>query len=65
MINERWIGWKNHEIICWIKIKNLIDDNSEDRIAKGRKKCIIKRKHKFEDYKNCLEATQIENEVNL
>ena len=29
--------------------------------AKGTKKCVIKRKLKFEDYKNCLEAAQIEN----
>ena len=21
--NERWIRWKSHEIICWIKSKNL------------------------------------------
>ena len=28
------------------------------------KKCVIKRKLKFENYKNCLEATQLENEIN-
>ena len=27
-------------------------------------KCIIKRKLKFEDYKNCLEASQLGNEIN-
>ena len=32
--------------------------------AKGTKKCVIKRKLKFEDYKNCLEAAQIENIIN-
>ena len=32
--------------------------------AKGTKKCVIKRKLKFQDYKNCLEAAQIENEIN-
>ena len=32
--------------------------------AKGTKKYIIKRKLKFEDYKNCLEAAQIENKIN-
>ena len=37
------------------------DNGSEDKKAKGRKKCIIKRKFKFENYKNCLEATQLEN----
>ena len=32
----------------------LLDDDSEDEKAKGTKKCIIKRKIKFENYKNCL-----------
>ena len=32
--------------------------------AKGTKECVIKRKLKFEDYKNCLEATQLENKIN-
>ena len=27
-------------------------------------KCIIKRKLKFKDYKNCLETAQIENKIN-
>ena len=31
---------------------------------KNTKKCVIKRKIKFEDYKNCLEATHIENKIN-
>ena len=30
----------------------LKDNNDEDKKAKG-KKCVIKRKHKFQDYKNC------------
>ena len=42
----------------------LIDDNSEDKKTKDAKKCVIKRKLKFEDYKNCLEAAQIENKIN-
>ena len=28
------------------------------------KKCVIKRKLKFENCKNCLEATQRENKIN-
>ena len=32
--------------------------------AKGTKKCVIKRKLKFEIYKNCLEATQTKNKIN-
>ena len=42
----------------------LIEDGSEDKKAKGTKKCVIKRKFKFENYKNCLEATQHENKIN-
>ena len=42
----------------------LIDDGSEDKKAKGTKNCVIKRKLKFENYKNCLEATQLENKIN-
>ena len=42
----------------------LIDDGSEDKKPKGTKKCVIKRKLKFENCKNCLEATQVENKIN-
>ena len=42
----------------------LIDDSNEDKKAKCTKKCIIKRKLKFGNYKNCLEATQLENKIN-
>ena len=41
----------------------LIDDGSEDKKGKGAKNCDIKRKLKLETYKNCLEATQIENKI--
>ena len=43
----------------------LLDDGSENKKAKGTKKYVIKRKLKFEYYKNCLEATQIENKINF
>ena len=42
----------------------LKENNDEDKKAKGIKKCTIKRKLKFEDYKNCLEAAQMENKIN-
>ena len=42
----------------------LIDDNSEDKNGKGTKSFVIKRKLKFENYKNCLEATQLESKIN-
>ena len=31
---------------------------------KGQKKWVIKRKLKFQDYKNCSEAAQIERKIN-
>ena len=37
---------------------------SEDKKTEGTKKCIIKRKVKFEDFKSCLETTQLENTIN-
>ena len=42
----------------------LIDSGSEDKKVKGTKKCLIKRKLKFENYKSCLEATQLDNKIN-
>ena len=39
----------------------LIDDGSEDKKAKGTKKCVIK--ENFENYKICLEASQLENKI--
>ena len=41
----------------------FIDDGSEDKKAKGTKKRVIKRKLKFENHKNCLEATQLDNKI--
>ena len=35
----------------------LIDDGNEDKKAKETKKCVIKMKLKFSNYKDCLEAT--------
>ena len=32
--------------------------------AKGRKKCVIRRKLKCRDYKKCLKSSQIENIIN-
>ena len=40
------------------------NNDDEDKKVKGTRKCVIKRKLKFEDYKNRLEAVQIENKIN-
>ena len=42
----------------------LKHNNDGDKKAKGTKKCIMKRKLKFQGYKNCLETSQIENKTN-
>ena len=41
----------------------LTDDNNENK-GTGTKNRVIKRKLKFEDYRHCLEATQLENKIN-
>ena len=61
------IRWENHERIYWIKSKiysYLIGDDRENKKAKGTKRCVVKRKLKFEDYKNCLQTTQIKKKIN-
>ena len=42
----------------WSYLKN---NNDEDKKSKRHKICLMKRKLKFEDYKNYLKAVQIEN----
>ena len=37
----------------------LTDDRKEDKKAKGTKKCVIKRKIKFNDYKKCLFSDEL------
>ena len=57
------IGGKIMQEFLGFKAKTrsyLIDDSNEDTKAKGTKKCGTKRKLRFENYKNCLEATQHE-----
>ena len=42
----------------------LIDYDIEDKKIKGTKMYVIKRKLKFQDYKNRLEANELENKIN-
>ena len=42
----------------------LIEGGSKYKNAKDAKKCAIKRKLKFGNYKNFFEATQLENKIN-
>ena len=42
----------------------LIHDVSEDKKAKDAKKCVIRRKSTFENYKNCSVANHLKNKIN-
>ena len=42
----------------------LINKSNEDKKAKGTKRCVVKKYLNFENYKNCLGATQLENKIN-
>ena len=42
----------------------LTDNNDDDKKAKDTEKCVIKRKLKSKNYKNCLEVTQLEHKMN-
>ena len=44
------------------KVEKLV--GSKDKKPKGTKKCIKKGKLKFENYKNCIKATQFDNKIN-
>ena len=51
------LGGKIMKDFCALRAKNytyLIDDDSENKKAKGIKKCVIKRRLMFENYKNLL-----------
>ena len=56
-------SWKSFLVLRTKTCSYLKDNNNEDKKAKGTKKCVIKRKRKFQDYKNCSEAAQIENKI--
>ena len=46
------------------KYTYLKENNDENRKAKNTKKCVIKRKLKFQDYKDCLKAARLERKIN-
>ena len=61
------LGGKIMKEFVGLRVKTysyFIDDNSEDKRVKSTKKCVMKRKGKFWNYKNCLEATKLENKIN-
>ena len=42
---------------------SLIDDSSEDKKSNSTKRSVIKRKLKFQNYKNFLEGTHLDTEI--
>ena len=61
------LGWKMMTKFVGLKTKtysHLTDGSSEDKKAKGTKKCVVKKPLEFENYKKFLEATQFENKIN-
>ena len=72
--NKKVIGLRKDELggkiitkLSGLRVKTysyLKDDGSEDKKEKGKRECVIKRKFKFENYKTCLEATQLKNKLN-
>ena len=57
-IIKKFVGLRAKAYSIYLK-----DNNDENKKEKGTKKCFIKRKVKFQDYKNCLEAAQIEIKI--
>ena len=61
------LDWKMMKEFIRLRAKTysyLIDDDNQGGKTKGTKKCAIKRKHKVEEYKTVLEATQLANKIN-
>ena len=62
------LGWKIMTKKVELKAKSysyLIDDGSEDKVAKVRKKRVTKIILKFENYKSILEATQLDSKISF
>ena len=57
-IMKEFVGLKAQKIYTYLK-----DNNDEDKKSKSTKKCVIKRKLKFQDNKNYLETAQTENKI--
>ena len=69
--NKKVIGLMKDELgrkimakIVELRAKTYTYLVNEDNIAKSTKECVIKRKLKFENYKNGLEATILANTIN-
>ena len=71
--NKKVVGLMKHELggeimkeFSGLRAKiysYLKGKNNKDKKAKYTKKCVIKTKLKFKDYKKCLQAVQVENKI--
>ena len=61
-----WVEKIMTELLAAMKTYSyFINDGDENNKSKRHKKvCNKKKQLKFQDYKNCLEATQLENKTN-
>ena len=62
-IMKQFLGWKA-KTYSYLKDNKAKWQNDNDKKAKGTKECVIKRKIKFQNYKNCSEASQVEKKIN-
>ena len=58
-IMKEFVGLRAKTYSC------LKDNVDKDKRVKSTKTCIIKRKLKFQNYKNCLEVARIENKITI
>ena len=60
--DEGWIGWNNHDESSLFKTKNVLVHRRwwQRKSAKGTKKCIIKRRLKFDHYKSCVKFDHLQ-----
>ena len=54
-------SWKNFGLR--VKTYRYLKENNDKNKKAKAKKNVIKEKLKFQNYKNCLEAAQIENKI--
>ena len=60
------IGGKITTKFVWLRAKtygSLTDDGRVNKKAKDTKRCVTRKRLRFENYENCLEATKLDNKM--